>query len=138
MIGTVSNDIRNLLDNKGVSIYLIISIVGILVLAFILILPQVMDIQSREKTEECVKNMREIENAISRYMSEREENFSGDATDLNRTGYLRRSVYVCPSGTPESRYYMEGNYETGKVTVKCPLHLDKPEEFPDHILPGSE
>lgn len=120
-------------NTRGISVYLIISIVGMLILAFILILPQVLDIQRKENTEQCIKNMREIETAIRRYMSERGENFYGDTTDLNRTGYLRRPLYVCPSGTPESRYYMEGNYETGKIVVTCPLA----EEYPDHVLPSA-
>ncbi len=120
-------------NSKGISIYLIISIVGILVLGFILILPQVMDVQRKENTEQCLKNMREIENAISRYMNEREESFFGDTTDLYRTGYLRRTVYVCPEGTPESRYNISGDFETGEITVTCP-HVD---EYPDHILPSA-
>ncbi|MBW6516697.1 MAG: hypothetical protein K0B81_08825 [Candidatus Cloacimonetes bacterium] len=117
-------------DTKGISVYMIISIVGLLILAFILILPQVLDIQSKEQTEECLKNMREIENAVLRYMNERHENFIGDTTDLHRMGYVRRPVYVCPSGTPESRYYTEGKYETGEVIVTCPLV----DEYPDHVL----
>ncbi len=118
-------------NTKGISVYVIITILAALILAFILILPQVLDIQRRENTEECLKNMREIETAISRYMAERGESFYGDTTDLNRTGYLRRPVYVCPEGTPESRYYLEGDYETGEIHVTCPLE----DEFPDHVLP---
>ncbi len=122
-------------NTKGISIYMIISIVGILILAFILILPQVLDIQKKEHTEKCLKNMREIENAILRYMNERGESFVGDTTDLNRTGYLRRPLYVCPAGTPESRYFTEGSYETLEVTVTCPLV----EQYPDHVLhPATE
>lgn len=117
-------------NTKGLSIYMIISIVGVLILAFILILPQVLDIQRKENTEECIKNMREIEGAILRYMNERGESFVGDTTDLHRTGYLKRPLYVCPEGTPESRYYADGDYETRKVTVTCPLE----DEYPDHVL----
>jgi competence protein ComGC len=112
---------------------MIITILGVLILAFILILPQVLDIQRREKTEQCIKNMTEIESAIRRYMSEREENFIGDTTDLHRTGYLRRPLYVCPEGTPESQYYTEGNLETGEIIVTCPLV----EEYPEHVLPSA-
>jgi len=125
-------------NDKGISIYVIISIVGLLALAFILILPQAMDIQRREKAEQCISNMRELDDAIRRYMAEREENFRGEARDLNRTGYLRRPVYVCPSGTPESHYFLEGNYETFEVIVRCPLHQENPEEFPDHRLPDAD
>ena len=121
-------------NSKGISVYLIISIIGVLALGFILVLPQVMDVQRKENTENCLKNMREIENAVKRYMSERNENFVGDTTDLYRTGYLRRSVYVCPEGTPESRYYVSGDYITGKVEVTCP-HVD---EYPDHFLPSRD
>jgi len=121
-------------NSNGISIFLIISVVGIIALAFILILPQVMDIQRKENTELCLKNMRELENAIRRYMNERGESFVGDAADLNRTGYLKRAVYVCPEGTPESRYFMEGDFQTGKITITCP-HAD---EYPDHKLPTFE
>ncbi len=117
-------------NNRGISIFLIISVLGLIALAFILILPQVMNIQSKENTEQCLKNMREIENAINRFMNDRQESFIGDAADLHRTGYLKRAVYVCPEGTPESRYYMEGDFNTGKITITCP-HVD---EYPDHIL----
>ncbi len=120
-------------NTKGISVYTIITIVGVLILAFILLLPQVLDIQRREKTEECIKNMTEIETAIRRYMTEREENFIGDTTDLHRTGYLRRPLYVCPEGTPESQYYTEGNFETGEIIVICPLV----DEYPDHVLPSA-
>lgn len=125
----------HLLDNKGIGVYKIISIVGLLILAFILILPQAMDIQRRENAEQCVSNMREIYDAVNRYMSERNEHFSGDTQDLNRTGYLRRAIYVCPSGTPESHYYIEGDKDTGEVIVRCPLHIEDPEEYSGHVLP---
>jgi len=126
------------LTDKGIGIYHIISIIGLLMLAFILILPQVMDIQKKENAEQCVKNMREIANAVRRYMNERNESFSGDTHDLNRTGYLRRAVYVCPSGTPESHYYIEGDIETNTVIVRCPLNMEDPNEYPDHVLPQTE
>lgn len=138
MLSRDSKTIRYRIGNKGVSIYKVITVVGLLALAFILILPQFMDIQRKENTEECIKNMREIENAVIQYMNERGENFSGDTHDLNRTGYLRKAVYVCPSGTPESNYYIQGNYQEGKVIVRCPLHLENPDEFADHILPTSQ
>lgn len=118
------------LNNKGISVYTIITIVGLLLLAFILILPQFLDIERKEKTEQCLKNMQELYSAIERYMNEREESFFGDAQDLHRTGYLRRSGYICPEGTPESRYYMEGNFETGEIKVSCPLET----QHPDHKL----
>ncbi len=127
----------HLLDDKGISVYKIISIVGLLALAFILILPQAMDIQRRENAEQCVNNMREIYDAVSRYMNERDEHFSGDTQDLHRTGHLRRAIYVCPSGTPESHYYIEGNKDTREIIVRCPLHLEDPDEYPGHILPDS-
>jgi competence protein ComGC len=118
-------------DSKGISIYMIISIIGALALAFILILPQVMDVQKKENTEKCIKNMRELENAVKRYMYERDEDFVGDTTDLFRNGYLRKAVYVCPAGTPESRYFIQGNKSTGTITVTCPLQG----EHPSHVLP---
>jgi len=138
MLKKESKTVCHRLNDKGVSVYTIISIVGLLAIVFILLLPQVMDIQRKENTEKCIKNMREIENAVRRYMNERRENFSGDASYLNRTGYLRRAIYVCPSGTPESHYDIQGVFETGEIIIRCPMYMEDPDHYFDHVLPSSD
>ena len=117
---------------KKISIYKIISLVAFLVLVFILIIPQKFNVNRKQKTEECLKNMNTIYEAIENYMAEREESFIGTTQDLVRTGYLKKS-YECPEKSVGDKYFMEGNYSTGEITVKCPNE----DAFPDHVLPES-
>ncbi|KQC02967.1 MAG: hypothetical protein APR54_02525 [Candidatus Cloacimonas sp. SDB] len=114
---------------KKISIYKIISIIAFLVLVFILIIPQKFNINRKQKTEECIRNMKTIYEAIDNYMKEREESFTGTTQDLVRTGYLKKS-YECPENGVGDKYFMEGNLETGEITVKCPNE----EKYPDHVL----
>ena len=117
---------------KKVSIYKIISIVAFLVLIFILVIPQKFNVNRKQKTEECLKNMKIIYDAIENYMAERGESFTGTTQDLVRTGYLKKS-YECPEKSVGDKYFMEGDITTGEITVKCPNE----EAFKDHVLPES-
>ncbi|RLC45817.1 MAG: hypothetical protein DRH57_07305 [Candidatus Cloacimonadota bacterium] len=120
-------------NEKGFSVYTVISIIAFLGLIFILLIPRFFNVHSREKREKCIANMMKIEKAIKKYMSERKQSFDGDLVELVRTGYLEHA-YVCPEGGPLDKYIAKGNYETGEITVKCPLQ----DKFPDHILPHSK
>ncbi len=115
---------------KKISVYKIISILAFVVLAFILILPQKFNVNRKQKTEECVRNMKTIYEAIEDYMQEREENFTGTAQDLMRMNYLKKT-YECPENGVGDKYFMEGNFETGEIIVKCPHEV----KFKDHVLP---
>ncbi|MCD4818108.1 MAG: hypothetical protein K8S23_05415 [Candidatus Cloacimonetes bacterium] len=117
---------------KKFSIYKVITVLALIALFFILALPQFFDINKKQNADECVKNMKIIYNAIKLYMEEHNEDFIGDQKDLVRTGYLKRN-YTCKAGKPDDKYLIEGDYETGKITVRC-QHED---EFPDHKLPES-
>ncbi|MBT4333586.1 MAG: hypothetical protein HOD64_09945 [Candidatus Cloacimonetes bacterium] len=117
---------------KKLNIYKIISLVALVVLFFILILPQTYNVNRKQKSEQCIKNMTTIYKAIQSYMNEREENFEGTARDLMRTNYLK-TTYECPENGVGDKYFMHGNFETGEITVSCPHD----EKFQDHILPES-
>ena len=117
---------------KKISIYKIISILAFVILAFILILPQKFNVNRKQKTEECIRNMKAIYEAIEEFMLEREQDFTGTAQDLMRMNYLK-TTYECPENGVGDKYFMEGDYETGEIIVKCP-HAEK---YPDHILPES-
>lgn len=117
---------------KKLNIYKIISFVALVVLFFILILPQTYNVNKKQKTEQCIKNMTAIHKAIQSYMTEREENFVGTARDLMRMNYLK-TTYECPENGVGDKYFMQGDYETNEITVTCP-HDDK---FTDHVLPES-
>ncbi len=117
---------------KKISIYKIISIVAFLCLAFILILPQKFNINKKQKAEECIRNMKTIHDAIELFMQEREIDFVGTAQDLMRMGYLKKT-FECPEKSVGDKYFMEGDFESGEITVTC----QNIEEFHDHELPES-
>ena len=117
---------------KKLNIYKIISFVALLVLFFILILPQTYNVNKKQKTEQCIKNMTTIYKAIKSYMNEREENFEGTARDLMRMNYLK-TTYECPEKGVGDKYFMRGDFETGEIIVTCPNH----DKFEDHVLPES-
>ena len=117
---------------KRISIYKIISLIAFIILAFILIIPQKFNINRKQKTDECIRNMKTIYDAIELYMIEREEDFTGNAQDLFRMNYLKKT-YECPENGVGDKYFMSGDYETGEIIVKCP-HESK---YPDHKLPES-
>ncbi|MCF7858417.1 MAG: hypothetical protein K9N07_03720 [Candidatus Cloacimonetes bacterium] len=117
---------------KKINIYKIISFVAIIVLFFILILPQTFNVNKKQKTEQCVKNMTTIYKAIKSYMNEREEDFTGTTRDLVRMNYLN-TTYECPENGVGDKYFLSGNYMNGEITVSCP----NGEKFKDHILPVS-
>lgn len=117
---------------KKLNIYKIISFVALVVLFFILILPQTYNVNKKQKTEQCIKNMTTIHKAIQSYMTEREGNFEGTVRDLMRMNYLK-TTYECPENGVGDKYFMKGNYETNEIIVTCP-HANK---FTDHVLPES-
>ncbi len=117
---------------KKFNIYKVLSVVALAVLLFILILPQTYNVNRKQKTEECIKNMSTIYKAIKEYMDERHEDFTGTAQDLMRMNYLKKT-FECPENGVGDKYFMEGHYNTGEIMIKCP-HEDK---FPDHVLPES-
>ena len=117
---------------KKLNIYKIISLVALVILFFILILPQTYNVNRKQKTEQCIKNMTTIHKAIRAYMNEREENFEGTARDLMRTNYLK-TTYECPESGVGDKYFMHGDYKTGEIIVTC----QNQDKFVDHVLPES-
>lgn len=111
------------------NIYKMISLVALVVLFFILILPQTYNVNRKQKTEQCVKNMKDIYAGIEQYMQERDEDFNGTTKDLLRMNYLKKT-YECPEKAVGDKYYMHGDFETGEITITCP----NAKEFDDHIL----
>lgn len=117
---------------KNINIYKIISAIAFLVLVFILIIPQKYNVNRKQKAAECVRNMKTIYEAVQNYMSEREESFTGSTQDLVRTGYLKKS-FECPENGVGDKYFIEGDFNTGTITVRCPHEA----KFSDHKLPDS-
>ncbi len=118
------------MKQSGFSIYTVISILAFLALVFILVLPQMFDLDENEKREESIKNMKTIYKAVQSYMEERQTDFTGGDKDLVRTGYLKKTLSV-PGGKPGDKYLIRGIFETGVVSVTSPVA----DQFPDHKLP---
>lgn len=121
-------------DRNGFGVYKIISIIAFIVLATILLLPQFFNLDKKQKTEQCIKNMKRIEAAVEQYLYERQEDFKGDASDLVRFGYLKKSS-ECPEGGPGDKYFITGKFETNEIIVQCPNAVKStPLLFRDEIL----
>jgi len=118
---------------KNISIYKIISVVAAITLTFILVLGQKYSTDPKQDTKQCLKNMKDIHQAVERYMQERGENFNGDVSDLFRTGYLKKSTYICPSANPGDKYFIKGDLENNVAQVLCPMA----DILLDHVLPQS-
>lgn len=118
-------------NQYGIGIYKIFALIFMLALIFILALPQFFDLQKREKTEQCIRNMKEVKAAVEQYMRDRDEIFTGNTGDLIRTKYLRIADEECPEGTVGDKYLISVDPETRKVTITCANVND----YPDHVLP---
>ncbi|MCF7912279.1 MAG: hypothetical protein K9M99_07115 [Candidatus Cloacimonetes bacterium] len=103
---------------KKFSIYRLISILAFIALVFILALPNFFDINKKQETEECIKNMRVVYGAAEEFLRTEQKDFSGTSSDLERMGYLSKS-YECPSEAPGDKYHVKVDAETGKITVRC-------------------
>jgi len=100
-------------NERGFSIYKVITVLSFIVLVFVLALPQFFNLEKKEKTEQCVDNMEKIYRAVQQYMLERNEEFNvtqkQDTSDLKRTGYLA-SVLECPEKGPGDNYMITGRF----------------------------
>jgi len=149
------------LNERGFSVYTIISIVLFLALIFILALPSFFNLDKTKNEEDCINNMKLIWVASTDYMKDNLTSFNGDL-DLLRTSYKktadvmssgdktkRRSHYLekkleCPEnrGSKQqyivfSKFLMEDIQGTQKMNygtiVVCPNLL----RYPKHFLPKS-
>ena len=118
-------------NQHGIGIYKIFAIIFMLALVFILALPQFYDLNKKEKTEQCINNMKEVKAAAEQYMRDRNELFTGNTGDLIRTKYLKIANEECPEGSVGDKYFISVDPETRKVTVICANQND----YPDHVLP---
>ncbi len=103
---------------KKFSIYKLISVIAFIALVFILALPNFFDINKKQETEQCIKNMRIVYSAAVEYFAAEGQDFSGTTSDLERMGYLKRS-YECPSEAPGDKYEVKIDSKSGKISVRC-------------------
>jgi len=121
-------------NDKGLTIYHIISIIGLLALIFVLALPQMFNVNKKTNEDLCIRQMEQVYIAIKQYMLDRKVDFTGDAVELKRTGYLK-STFECPEESVGDKYIMSGKYNDGAlvIVVKCP----NVEKYPGHVIPQS-
>ncbi|MDP8219921.1 MAG: hypothetical protein P9X26_01130 [Candidatus Stygibacter frigidus] len=103
---------------KKISIYRIISILAFIALVFILALPNFFDINKKQETEQCIKNMRVVYGAAEEFLKTEHKDFSGTSSDLERMGYLTKS-YECPSEAPGDKYQVKVIADSNEVIVRC-------------------
>ena len=63
---------------KSNIIYKIIAAVAFLVLIFILALPQFYNVNRKKNTEDCIRNMKIIHNAIKAYVQDQKQDFGNE------------------------------------------------------------
>ncbi|MCL1827191.1 MAG: hypothetical protein FWG20_04020 [Candidatus Cloacimonetes bacterium] len=127
-----------MINQLGSAIYKVLIGVFLVALVGILALPQLFDLNKKEKAESCISNMRDIVTATEKYMRDRDEIFVGTSADLVRTRYIEFPTDECPSGPAGSKYNISVDTETYKVTVTCSNYFKHSKEhknkFHDHSL----
>ncbi len=103
---------------KKFSIYKIISVLAFVALIFILALPNFFDINQKQDTEQCIKNMKAVYSAAEDFLRAENKDFTGTSSDLERMGYLNKA-YECPSEAPGDKYQIKINSEDKKISVRC-------------------
>lgn len=121
-------------NDSGFSIYLVVSIVFFLVLVFVLALPQKFDLNAKENTDTCIKNMKSIKHAMTEYIKEYPQDKNPTLDDLVKLKKIKQSENECPTGNVGDKYIITIDPKTQEVTVKCPNEA----EFKDHVLPVTE
>jgi hypothetical protein len=147
------------LNEKGFSVYTVISIILFLALVFILALPNFFNLDKAKNEENCINNMKLIWVAANDYMKDNLTSFNGDLKILTdsykkttaddaggkivktRAHYLEKDL-TCPEnrGTKEqyivfSKFVLEDVQGTKKMNygtiVICPNLI----RYPKHFIP---
>jgi len=83
------------LNQNGFSVYRILSIVFFAIFVLVLTLPNMFDLNKGKKTEDCLKNMKKITEAVKDYISDRGPVTKITVNDLVNGKYLDNSP-ECP------------------------------------------
>lgn len=149
------------LNERGFSVYTIISLVLFLALIFILALPSFFNLDKSKNEEDCINNMKLIWVASTDYMKDNLTSFNGDL-NLLKTSYKKTAgvmdagsktkrrepylpkIFECPENRGSkaqyivfSKFFLEDMQGTQKMNygtiVVCPNLL----RYPKHYLPKS-
>jgi competence protein ComGC len=146
-----------ILNERGFSVYWIISAILLIALVFILALPNFFNLDKAQNEEDCINNMKLIWVAATDYMKDNMTSFEGDLNQLKtsykksesdaksgrRNPYLEK-IFECPEnrGSKEqyivfSKFLVEDMQGTQKLNygtiVVCPNMV----RYPKHFLPKS-
>lgn len=139
-------------NQKGISVYTILSVILFIALIFILALPNFYNLDKEKNVDDCSTNMKAIWVAATDYVRDFGVDFGGDLEVLRRTPrksdpkqtYLSQITYCPETHREKKEYFVYGKYiqeslESGEikqstgVVVLCP-NLDR---FPKHFLSKS-
>lgn len=117
-------------NQNGFSIYRILSIIFFLGFLFVLMLPQMFDLNKKQKTDDCIKNMKKITEAVQSYVNDRGPVTKLTVADLCSSKYLEINP-ECPEENVGDKYQITIDPVKNTVEVKC-ANVAK---HPDHKLP---
>ncbi len=101
------------LNERGFSVYTVLSIILFLALVFILALPHFFNLDKGQNEENCINNMKLIWVATTEYMKDHMASFDGDLKTL-----LNTPKKVAPAAEGERAIKSKGNYLD--KAFKCP------------------
>jgi competence protein ComGC len=117
-------------NQNGFSVYKILSILFFILLIFILTLPQMFDLNKQKKTDDCIKNMKKITEAVQSYYADRGPNPNLTMENLLSSKYLENNP-ECPEENIGDKYKIKIDPVNNTVEVICPNAA----KHPDHKLP---
>ena len=139
-----------LLNQKGISVYWILSAILLIGLIFILALPHFFNLDTEKNVDDCTTNMKSIWVATTDYVKDFQTDFGGDLNLLCNTKkkedpknvYLLDKVFCPELGRDKKDYIVFGKYieerlESGEtkvntgVIVICPQLIKHPKHFLD-------
>lgn len=136
-------------NQKGISVYTVISIILFIGLIVVLAIPNFYNLDKEQNIEDCTNNMKEIWVAATDYLKDTHADFEGDLEILRTTQkahdpnsyYLGKRNYCPETARQKNNYIVYGKYvseEIGDeikhnygVIVYCP-NLGT---FPKHFIP---
>ncbi|HOV17010.1 MAG TPA: hypothetical protein PLF50_05915 [Candidatus Cloacimonadota bacterium] len=149
-----------LLNERGFSIYTIISIILFIVLVFVLALPSFFNLDKTKNEDDCMNNMKLIWVAANEYMKDHLTSFNGDLRILQseykksaaggksglgqvRAHYLEK-IYKCPenNGSDDdyivfSKFFLEDVQGTQKLNYGTIVLCPNLAHYPKHMIPKS-
>lgn len=136
-------------NQKGISVYTVISIVLFIGLIFVLAIPNFYNLDKEQNIEDCTNNMKEIWVAATDYLKDTHADFDGDPEILRTTHkvhdpgsyYLGKRNYCPETARQKTNYVVYGKYVSEQigdeikhnygVIVYCPNLAS----YPKHFIP---